>query len=398
MTNRAKTGITHSSSRPGLRPLGQVHGDEDDHRRQEPLERGEHRRARQHHARERGVEDQPPAAGDRLDAWRIASVTKWKTNSDPIRCAKNSSPPLRRAQDVDEDEVHARQQQRVEDQPQLPEHRVEVLRPQIGARHLEQELAPPPQLAHVRAERRQTDAMRLVDVRDRRELVGPIAWFWRGRGSHGQKRLVARSAEADRRVSSATESSRAGGDARRTAGAGRRGSRAAPRGRGAGVRSTGRCAARSSSRTARRAAEAGGGGRATRGCARRSRPSSRAARSRSAGAGRRCRRRRRRDSRASITRHARSTPSWPQTERVRPAADALEQPPPDRHAPSQTAVTSLDRSGSPTRSRGTQSRGARAAVGGIDARLQQPEVRLGGRTAPGRARARRARRAARRRR
>ena len=78
---------------------------------------------------------------------------------------------VRGAQDVDEDEVDERHQQRVEHQPQLPEGRVEVLLAQLRARQLDRELAAPPQLADVRAQGRQPDGMRDEDVALARELV-----------------------------------------------------------------------------------------------------------------------------------------------------------------------------------------------------------------------------------
>ena len=78
---------------------------------------------------------------------------------------------VRGAQDVDEDEVDERQQQRVEHQPQLPEDGVEVLLAQLRAGELDRELAAPPQLAHVGAQGRQADGMRLVDVAFAGELV-----------------------------------------------------------------------------------------------------------------------------------------------------------------------------------------------------------------------------------
>jgi hypothetical protein len=53
------------------------------------------------------------------------------------------------AQDVHEDVVDGRQQQRVEHQPELPEHGVEMLLAQPGARQLDRELAAAPQLAQV---------------------------------------------------------------------------------------------------------------------------------------------------------------------------------------------------------------------------------------------------------
>jgi hypothetical protein len=72
--------------------------------------------------------------------------------------------PVSVPEDVHEHEVDERQQHRVEHEPELAERRVEVLRLELRARQLEGELAPPPQLAHVRPDRRQADAVRFVDV------------------------------------------------------------------------------------------------------------------------------------------------------------------------------------------------------------------------------------------
>ena len=74
-------------------------------------------------------------------------------------------------QDVDEQEVDEAEEQGVEDQPQLTEGRVEVLRAQVRARELDGELAPAPQLLDVRHERRQPHAVRLVHVAPRIELL-----------------------------------------------------------------------------------------------------------------------------------------------------------------------------------------------------------------------------------
>ena len=91
------------------------------------------------------------------------------------------------AQDVDEDEVDAREHQRVEHQPQLPEHRVEVLRAQPRARQLERERAPSPRFPDVREQRRQPDEVRLVDVMHLGEVVLAVVRVVRG-GGHGVSR------------------------------------------------------------------------------------------------------------------------------------------------------------------------------------------------------------------
>ena len=75
------------------------------------------------------------------------------------------------ADDVDQQEVDERHQQRVEHQPQLPEGRVEVLLAQLRPGELERELAPPPDLVHVRVQRRQPHGVGHEDVALARELV-----------------------------------------------------------------------------------------------------------------------------------------------------------------------------------------------------------------------------------
>ena len=148
----------------------------------------------------------PPFVTDLHRRPSSRSGRSWKTNSPPPGARRSSE--CRRsagAEDVDEQEVDERQQQRVEHQPQLPEHRVEVLRAQLRARSSNGELAPPPQLVHVGAQRRQPDAVRLVDVALARELVFRSRGFGGAGAVTGQKRLVARSAEVGRSVSSATD-------------------------------------------------------------------------------------------------------------------------------------------------------------------------------------------------
>jgi hypothetical protein len=76
------------------------------------------------------------------------------------------------AQDVHQQEVDERQQQRVDDQPELPEDRVEVLRAQVRARQLEGEVAPLPERAQVRADGREPHLVRLVHLALARERGG----------------------------------------------------------------------------------------------------------------------------------------------------------------------------------------------------------------------------------
>ncbi len=79
------------------------------------------------------------------------------------------------ANDVDQGEVDDAQHHRVEDQPELAQRRVEVLRAQVRAGELVEELAARPERPEVRAERRQPDLVRLVDVVVAAELVALAA-------------------------------------------------------------------------------------------------------------------------------------------------------------------------------------------------------------------------------
>jgi hypothetical protein len=73
-------------------------------------------------------------------------------------------PPSAATDDVHQREVDDPKHDRVENQPELPEGRVEVLGAQVRARELEEELAARPERAEVGAEGRQPDLVRLVDV------------------------------------------------------------------------------------------------------------------------------------------------------------------------------------------------------------------------------------------
>src|SRR3954447_4418418 len=162
--------------RPRHRPVGdRVDRDVDDHRRQEAQERRPHGREWQQHPRERAVEDQLAALDDRLDALRerlLEEVVEEQPRKQ-VREELVGVPVV--VQDVDEQEVDEPEQQRIEDQPELPERRVEMLGAQVGARQLDREFAPPPELLDVRDHRRQPDAMGLVHVPPGGELVLALA-------------------------------------------------------------------------------------------------------------------------------------------------------------------------------------------------------------------------------
>ncbi len=111
---------------------------------------------------------------------------------------EDRSPPAA-SDDVDEREVDDPQHHRVEDQPELTEGGVEVLRAEVRARELEEELAPRPESTEIRAERGQPDPVRLVDVVFAAEVVSSAARL--GDGAHNGRsrrfiatRLVARQA------------------------------------------------------------------------------------------------------------------------------------------------------------------------------------------------------------
>ena len=167
---------------------------------------------------------------------------------------------------------------------------------------------------------------------------------------------------------------RSGRGARRTARAARRGTRAAPRRRAAGVRSTRQRPQREVSHVehAERQRQVAAGepdpvaGAVVDGVAVRRRRVTPGERGDVAGVARRGSRR---PSPARRGRRPRGRSGTPPASR-RPLEHARAR---IATAPSQTAVTSLDRARSPTRRRGTQSRGGAPAVARIDAQLQQPE-------------------------
>ena len=72
--------------------------------------------------------------------------------------------PVAASDDLDEEKEREREEQRIQDEPELAEDRVEVPALHVGPRELDDELPPSPDLAHVRPERRQPDSVRLVDV------------------------------------------------------------------------------------------------------------------------------------------------------------------------------------------------------------------------------------------
>src|SRR6478672_1679218 len=130
-------------------PGDEVDRDVDEHRRHEADERGPHRRQRQQHPREGAVEDQLPALDDRFHALVERLLDEVVEEQPGHQVGEELIRVLVVVQDVHQQEVDEAQEQRVQDQPQLPEHGVEVLGAQVGARQLDRELAPAPQLLHV---------------------------------------------------------------------------------------------------------------------------------------------------------------------------------------------------------------------------------------------------------
>jgi hypothetical protein len=96
------------------------------------------------------------------------------------------------ADDPHEHEVGEHEEERVDDEPQLPEDRVVVLFAQVRPRQLDGELAAPPRGPKVRPERRQADSVRLVDV-PLRELVlaGAARALCFSDGAHRRRRFSA---------------------------------------------------------------------------------------------------------------------------------------------------------------------------------------------------------------
>ena len=129
------------------------------------------RRQRQQRAREGRVEDEPAALRDRPPGLVERRADEVVGEEPGHEVGEEHRPAAVVAQDGDEQEVDARQQQRVEQQPQLAQRGVEVLRPQRRAGHLEGELAPAPELVQVGAHRRQAGLVGLVDVALGVELV-----------------------------------------------------------------------------------------------------------------------------------------------------------------------------------------------------------------------------------
>ena len=77
-----------------------------------------------------------------------------------------------RLHDRAQQEVHGREQQRVEDDPELTDRGVVVLGLEVGAREVPDEAAAAPELGEVRAQRRQSGRGRLVDRRDALRMRG----------------------------------------------------------------------------------------------------------------------------------------------------------------------------------------------------------------------------------
>src|SRR4051794_4444036 len=104
-------------------PRGDVDHGVDDERRKEAQQRGEHRGQRKQHPRERRVQDQPAAARHRLRALgdRLAEHREYEQAGQQV--GEEVRPARAVLQDVHEHEVDEREQQRVDDEPELPEDR-----------------------------------------------------------------------------------------------------------------------------------------------------------------------------------------------------------------------------------------------------------------------------------
>src|SRR5918995_6590810 len=139
--------------------------------RKEPEERGAQGRQRQHELGERDVHQQLAAADDASGAGchRAGEVVVREQTGDQVR--EEVRPPVSTRQNDHQDEVDARQQQRVDHEPDLSEHRVRVGRTHVRPRQFGDELPAVPQFAQVRTQPGQAPAMRFVDVDRRGELV-----------------------------------------------------------------------------------------------------------------------------------------------------------------------------------------------------------------------------------
>ena len=102
-------------------------------------------------------------------------LTSRKAKSAEHEVREEDRPPSAAPDDVHEGEVDDPQHHGVEDQPELPEGRVEVLGAQVRPCELVEELPPRPERPEVGAEGRQPDLVRLVDVVLAAEVVARAA-------------------------------------------------------------------------------------------------------------------------------------------------------------------------------------------------------------------------------
>ena len=146
-----------------------------EHRGQEVEDRLHDRGDRQHGARERRVQDEAAPVEQRARAGhhRVADEREHEHGPHEVgddRVAAGAR--ARRPHDGAQQEVHGREQQRVEDDPELTDRGVVVLGLQVGAREVPDEPAPAPELGEVRPQRRHPGRGRLVD---RRNAIGCVA-------------------------------------------------------------------------------------------------------------------------------------------------------------------------------------------------------------------------------
>jgi hypothetical protein len=142
----------------------EVDDEVDRHRGDEALEGGGDRGERQQAARERRVENETSTADNGVGALVGRRLDDLVEEQAAEQVGEEADRPRVVADQVDEQEVDGAEQQRIEQQPELAEGGVEVLRAHRGARQLEGERPPLPDELQVVAERRQPHLVGHVDV------------------------------------------------------------------------------------------------------------------------------------------------------------------------------------------------------------------------------------------
>src|SRR5205823_10326256 len=133
--------------------------DENRQRRQEPPDGDVYRRQRQQQPRERLIHDQAALLDDDVRALddRARDEVEDEQPGEQVREVPDTLRPA--ADDVDEQQVDQRQQQRVDDEPHLTEERRGVRSAHVGVRERDGEVPAAPQLAEVRLEFGQSGAV-----------------------------------------------------------------------------------------------------------------------------------------------------------------------------------------------------------------------------------------------